>query len=118
MESLLLSEHWDLTLDAGGSLAVAGDPERIPQDVATYCRTFRGECWYAENDGIPYLSGELAELPPAELVTERARRRALEVPGVAAAAVALTAFDARLLRGTINVTALPEYGGRNARVEL
>lgn len=118
MDSLLLSEAWDLTLGAGGSLAVIGEPERIPQDVATYCRTFAGECWYAANDGIPYLNGELGRLPPAELVTERARRRALEVPGVAAAAVALSAFDARLLRGRITVTALPEYGGRSVNVEL
>lgn len=118
MNSLQLSSTWDLTLTPGGSLAVVTDPRRIPQDVATYCRMFTGECWYAEEDGIPYLNGELAHLPPAELVTERARRRALEVPGVASVSVSLTDFAARVLRGRINVTATPENGGGTVRVNL
>ena len=119
MDSLRLStDAWDLTLDAGGSLDVVSDPLRIPQDVACYCRTFTGECWYDDKDGIPYLDRELAHLPPAELVTERARRRSLEVPGVASASVSLTDFAERVLRGRIDVTALPEYGGRTYRVEL
>ena len=118
MNSLKLSSKWDLILTPGGSLSVVTDPQRIPQDVATYCRTFTGECWYAEEDGIPYLNGELAHLPPTELVTERARRRALEVPGVATASVGLTDFDARVLRGRIDVTATPENGGGTTRVDL
>ena len=118
MNSLQLSQAWDLTLTPGGSLEVVTDPQRIPQDVATYCRTFTGECWYAAEDGIPYLDGELAHLPPAELVTERARRRALEVPGVASASVSLTDFAARVLQGRIDVTATPETGGGTVRVYI
>ena len=118
MNSLKLSSKWDLILTPGGSLAVVTDPQRIPQDVATYCRTFTGECWYAVGDGIPYLDGELTHLPPAELVTERARRRALEVSGVASASVSLTDFDARVLQGRIDVTATPENGGGTTRVDL
>ena len=118
MDSLQLSTSWDLTLTPGGSLAVVTDPQRIPQDVATYCRTFAGECWYAEEDGIPYLDGELAHLPPAELVTERARRRALEVPGVATASVSLTDFAERVVKGRIDVTATPETGGGTVSVDI
>ena len=118
MDSLQLSQTWDLALTPGGSLAVVTDPQRIPQDVATYCRTFTGECWYAVGDGIPYLDGELAHLPPAELVTERARRRALEVPGVASVSVRLTDFAARVLQGRIDVTATPETGGGTVRVDI
>ena len=59
---------------------------------------------YAAEDGVPYLTNELGSLPPAELVRERAVRRALLVPGVASATVELTEFAARTLHGRIRVT--------------
>lgn len=104
MNSLALSEDWDLTLTPGGNLAVVSGAERIAQDVACYERTFYGEPWYAAEDGVPYLVNELGSLPPAELVRERAVRRAMQVPGVAAATVELTEFGARTLHGRIRVT--------------
>lgn len=104
MNSLALSENWDLTLTPGGNLAVVGGAARIAQDVACYERTFLGEPWYAGQDGVPYLQNELGALPPAELVRERAVRRALEVPGVAAASVELTEFALRTLHGQIRIT--------------
>ena len=104
MDSLALSGDWDLTLTPGGNLAVVSGAERIAQDVACYERTFYGEPWYAAEDGVPYLQGELGSLPPAELVRERAVRQALQVPGVAAATVELTEFQARQLSGDIRVT--------------
>ena len=116
MNSLRLSSDWDITLTPGGDLDVVTDPERVPQDVSTYVRTFQGECWYAQDDGIPYLDGELARLPPAGLVTERARRRAMEVPGVALAEVTLTRFEQRVLHGEIAVRATEEAGGRAVNV--
>ena len=81
MDSLALSTDWDLTLTPGGNMAVVSGAERIAQDVACYERTFRGEPWYAVEDGVPYLQGELASLPPAELVTGRANRRAMHADG-------------------------------------
>lgn len=104
MDSLALSTDWDLSLTPGGNMAVVSGAERIAQDVACYERTFQGEPWYTVEDGVPYLQGELASLPPAELVTERANRRAMQVPGVVAARTTLTALDKRELRGTIEVT--------------
>lgn len=104
MDSLVLSGDWDLTLTPGGNLAVVSGAERIAQDVACYERTFYGEPWYAAEDGVPYLVNELGSLPPAELVRERAVRRAMQVPGVAAATVELTEFTARTLHGRIRVT--------------
>ena len=99
MDSLALSGEWDLTLTPGGNLDVVSGAERIAQDVACYERTFYGEPWYAAEDGVPYLVNELGSLPPAELV-----RRAMQVPGVAAATVELTEFAARTLHGRIRVT--------------
>ena len=104
MDSLALSKDWDLTLTPGGNMAVVSGAERIAQDVACYERTFQGEPWYATEDGVPYLQGELASLPPAELVTERANRRAMQVPGVVTASTTLTAFEKRELHGVITVT--------------
>lgn len=104
MNSLQLSEAWDLTLTVGGNLAVISGTGRIVQDVASYERVFLGEGWYDSQAGVPYLQRELAALPPAELVIERANRRGLEVPGAAAIDTVLTDFAHRVLHGIIRVT--------------
>lgn len=105
MDSIKLDiDTWDIALTAGGSIAVVSSTERVAQDVSTYVRTWQGECWYDTDAGIPYLNRELATLPPAELVRERARRRALEVPNVLTATVTLTDFAERVLTGNIHVT--------------
>lgn len=77
---------------------------RIVQDVASYVRTFQGEPYYAQQDGIPYFMRELGSLPPAELVRARSNARALEVPGVAQANTQLSRLDRRVLTGTIRIT--------------
>ena len=96
--SLRLDGQWDLTLSVGGNLASAGGTMRIVQDVASYVRTFQGELYYVQQDGIPYFMRELGSLPPAELV------RALEVPGVAQANTQLSRLERRVLTGTIRIT--------------
>ena len=102
--SLRLDDMWDLTLSAGGDLASAGGTVRIVQDVASYVRTFQGEQYYAQQDGIPYFMRELGALPPAELVRARSNARALEVPGVAQANTQLSRIEKRILSGTIRIT--------------
>lgn len=104
MNSLALSEKWDLMLNAGGDLAIVERTPRIVQDVASYVRTFQGEPYYAQQDGIPYFMRELGSLPPAELVRARSNARALEVPGVAQANTQLSRLDRRVLTGTIRIT--------------
>lgn len=102
--SLQLNDTWDIRLDDSGGLALCDGSARIAQDVACYERTFQGEPYFASNEGVPYLTGELAELPPPELVQERANTRALEVPGVTDAQTVLTKFSTRELSGVIYVT--------------
>ena len=104
MKSLMLTGQWDLALTPGGNLATVDGTARIEQDVSTYERVFQGEQWYNTAAGVPYLDREIASLPPIELVRERARRRALEVLGVAEASVELDALDQRVLTGRIKVT--------------
>lgn len=102
--SLRLDGQWDLTLSVGGNLASAGGTMRIVQDVASYVRTFQGELYYVQQDGIPYFMRELGSLPPAELVRARSNARALEVPGVAQANTQLSRLERRVLTGTIRIT--------------
>lgn len=102
--SLQLTDNWDIRLDGSGGLAVCDGAERVAQDVACYERTFQGEPYFAATEGVPYLNRELAELPPPELVRERANSRAMEVPDVADAETVLTEFSQRELRGVIYVT--------------
>ena len=104
MKSLKLTNRWDIALTPGGNLATVDGTDRIEQDVSTYERVFQGEQWYNTAAGVPYLNRELASLPPVELVRERARRRALEVPGVTDASIELTALEQRVLTGRIMVT--------------
>lgn len=104
MDSFKLSDEWDLTLTVGGNIAIVSGAARVAQDVACYERTFKGEPWYASEDGVPYLNNELAYLPPEELVITRASERALQVPNVLTASTELTEFAARVLRGDIRVT--------------
>lgn len=103
MISLQLDEQWDVAILAG-NLATVGGTARVVQDVASYERVFKGEGWYDQTAGVPYLLRELTALPPAELVRERANRRALEVPGVASASTSITDFARRQLSGVIHVT--------------
>lgn len=105
MNSLRLSDAWDLTLTPGGNLTVTSGTPRVVQDVAAYERVFQGEGWYDQDAGVPYLMRELAALPPAELVRSRANRRALEVPGVEAVNTELLSLEGRVLSGVIRVTA-------------
>ncbi len=104
MDSLKLTDKWDLTLTIGGNLAIVSEHERVAQDVACYERTFYGEPWYACQDGVPYLDNEITERPPSELVIVRANKRAMLVPNVLTASTELTEFAHRTLHGIITVT--------------
>jgi len=102
MKSLLLDRTaWDLVLDANGNIAVAREPYAIAQDVATACRLFAGELWYASNKGVPYFSEILGHWPPIAVVRARLVEAAMTVPGVVSAQVVITAFKARLVTGQV-----------------
>lgn len=104
MDSLKLNTSWDLELTPGGNLKLCSGAERVAQDVACYERTFYGEPWFAQDEGVPYLNNELGSLPPKELIITRANDRAKEVPNVVTASTELTEFAHRTLHGFINVT--------------
>jgi hypothetical protein len=105
MKTLLLdTAAWDLVLDAYGNIALADDPYRIAQDVATAVRTFAGECWYDNTLGVPYFSEILGEWPPAALIKSLIEQEASKVEGVAQATCLITGFSGRAVTGQIQIT--------------
>jgi hypothetical protein len=92
--TLLLDQTaWDLVLDASGNIALAAPPYAVAQDVASAQRTFLGEVYYDESQGIPYFQDILGQFPPISLVTSLLQNQALTVSGVVDATTTIQSFD-------------------------
>jgi hypothetical protein len=92
--TLLLDQTaWDLVLDASGNIALAAPPYAVAQDVASAQRTFLGEVYYDETQGIPYFQEILGQFPPVSLVTSLLQNQALTVSGVVDATTTIQSFD-------------------------
>jgi hypothetical protein len=102
MNTLLLDTvYWDLVLDSFGNIALAAAPYALAQDVASAVKTFQGEVYYDQTQGIPYWTQVLGKLPPAALLIEMINTVALTVPGVVTVQTTLTSFTNRALSGQI-----------------
>lgn len=100
--TLLLDQTvWDLVLDAKGNIAMAQQPYAIAQDVASVTRTFKSECWYDTQQGLPYWQDVLGQFPPLSYVQQLLEVAALTVPDVATVKVGFTKFQNRVLSGQI-----------------
>jgi hypothetical protein len=119
MKTLLLDvSTWDYVVDAAGNWAVASEPYALAQDVASACRLIKGELWYDDSQGIPYLnlnggaggpnnnSNVLGQTPPISLLQEYLVRAALTVPGVVSAVAVIQSFNAasRQVTGQVQFT--------------
>lgn len=103
-KTLLLDRTaWDLVLDSGGNVALAGEPYSIAQDVASAIRTFLGECWYDVTQGIPFWQEILGFMPPDSLVKARIINAAKTVPNVADVSVIFLDFTDRVLTGQVQI---------------
>jgi hypothetical protein len=92
--SLLLDQTaWDLVLDANGNIALAQPPYAVAQDVACAQRTFLGEVYYDDSQGIPYFEDVLGQFPPVSLITGLLEAAALTVSGVVSATTTIQSFD-------------------------
>jgi len=98
---LLNPETWDLLLDSNASIAVASNPYAIAQDVATAIKTFKGECWYNTDKGIPYFEQLLGQFPPMSLIKKLFEDEALRVNGVVSARAIITSLTNRELTGVV-----------------
>lgn len=105
MKTLLLDQDaWDLVLDAKGNIAVAQSPYAIAQNVATAVRTFKNDCIYDQDKGIPYLEQILGKLPPLSYVKSLIEQEALTQSEVVEANAVFIDFTDRELTGQIQVT--------------
>ena len=104
MISLLLTEKWDLALDASGNIPTTTGIHAKEQDVACVCRVFQGEQYYSINDGIPYWQEILGFYPPRSLMTARYNACAKTVPGVVRVNTVIDKISDRKMTGQIRFT--------------
>jgi hypothetical protein len=92
--TLLLDQGtWDLCLDAMGNMAVASAPYAVAQDLASQFKTFLGECWYDNAQGMPYWQQIMGQLPPASLIVAAFEAQAVLVPDIASAVASIGGVD-------------------------
>ncbi len=109
MNTLFLSQPdtdldaWDLQLDSGGNLATKTGPEAVAQDVASAVKTFAGDLYYDQGQGIPYLSQVLGRPFSLPLVKAYLEDAALGVPTVVQARATITSLQGRKLSGSVEV---------------
>ena len=105
MNTLQLTPGWDLARTPNGDLSIATGNRAIEQDVASACRTWRGESWYNTALGVPYLPTTFARRPMVSTVKNLIATEALRVPGAATATIYLTAIAPnRNVGGQIQIT--------------
>lgn len=104
MKTLLLDrQQWDLVLDAHGNIAVASGTYPLAQDAASYCLTFKGECYFDVNLGIPYLESILGQSPSIMYAEKLLNDEAKTVPGVKDSRVIITDYTNGKLSAQIQV---------------
>ena len=102
MKTLLLDTGaWDLITDNNGNIALASEPYALAQDVASAIKTFIGELWYDNTQGVPYFQLILGKYPPVAVIKAQLVRVALTVPGVVSARVIVVSFRNRVLTGQV-----------------
>ena len=82
-------DSWDIALDEKGNIATVGNPYACAQDVATACSTFRGECIYNTNAGLPYRQSILGFNPGTGMIQNWLQKEALRLPYIAQAAATI-----------------------------
>lgn len=102
---LLVTDAWDLCLDARGNVALASPPYARAQDVASAIRLFRGELWFDTRPGVPYFESILGHAPPVSFFEAEMVRAALTVPGVSSARCTIEGVDGRTITGQVTFTA-------------
>ena len=103
MNTIALSESWDLKLDGAGNMYPRTNGSAIAQDVASVVRLFLGELWFDTTKGIPYYEQVLGHEYGKALVEGLLNSAAKTVPGVVEAKTTIMQFTGRVVTGTIQV---------------
>lgn len=101
--TLLLSKAWDLTVDDAGNIAMDSTSYAVAQDVASACRTIRGELFYDTSVGIPYRELVWGQTYVPQLVKTLIEDAAKTVPGVVQALATISLQKDRVLTGDVRV---------------
>lgn len=102
MKTMLLDlTSWDLLTDASGNWAVAAEPYALAQDVASEIKLFRGEAYYDQARGVPYLQRILGKSPTIAQFQEELQLAAALVPGVVNPVCVVSSFQNREVRGSV-----------------
>ena len=105
MKTLLLDRTTnDLVLDANGNIAIASQPYSLAQSAASAIRTFLGEVYYDQTQGVPYWQQILGQNPPISLMKAKFVAAALTVPGVVSAKCFISSIQGRVVSGQVQVT--------------
>lgn len=98
-------QTWDLALDVEGNIASATSTYQRAQDICSACRVFRGDLYFNQSEGIPYLESILGKNTyPIGLYQSELQRAALSVEGVISANIKLNQLNNRILTGMIEFT--------------
>jgi hypothetical protein len=103
MKTLLLTERWDLQLDASGQIAMTDGPLAVAQSVANAIRLFTQDAYFDQTSGVPHFDIELGHRPSPAVVKERIIRAALAVAHVDAATMTTFAVNNRVASGTLEI---------------
>lgn len=101
MKTLLLTERWDLQLDATGQIATTAGPLAVAQAVANAIRLFTEDAYFDRTSGVPHFDVELGRRPSPDIVKERMIRAALDTDEVDAATMIEFTMVDRVARGTL-----------------
>lgn len=101
---LLDTVAWDLVVDSNGNIAVASPPYSVEQDICSAVRTFLGECYFDDSQGVPYLQKILGQHPPLTVFQSAIEDAAMSVSDVKSAICVISDFSDRTVTGQIQFT--------------
>ena len=81
MDTMKLTDNWDLDLDGSNNLATVDGTKAISQNIATTCMVWRGEYYWDINFGVPYKN-ILGEQPPLSSLSAYLTECAMTVDSV------------------------------------
>lgn len=105
MDTILLNpDSWDMEVDASGNIAMAADPYAQAQDIASACRTFKGEVYYNGDLGVPYFQQILGQVPSLQTINAEMEKAAITVPGIVDVVCKTQKAQGRGITGEIQAT--------------
>lgn len=104
MDTMKLTDAWDLDLDGSNNLATIDGTKAIAQNIATACLVWRGEYFWDDSFGVPYKN-ILGEQPPLSSLSAYLRKCALTVDSVEDVTVDLRKSNGNLRNVTGTITA-------------